>query len=746
MLLVLEAFGARSQPDSSANMDHLPAMQGIASSSILVPYVGRQDHDGNAFQDCPLPRKWNYEMGDMENIIADKTYTPWELEIMPNDRSISGILHKISVQLHGTFLIPGCDYDFLVNARHLPDHITLWHVKMSLFTSGEWGRGREEAKSHQNIVGDTLASRNKHFDIVHLWPLGSAMALFIQIPLGILMESVDRIFNVSRISNTLNPSNGCHIHNHLETEMIKKGWCRSQIQMFARAYGESSLYLGNQLRRQFQRRHDACTRAGCVAFDAQDHLPVPKHITGDCCCKFLFSPIDKVTSIVMNASIPLIKICHSASNELFIDIVEYQENDEFVAISHVWSQGLGNSDGSLPECQIKQILDFVLDLVPNPGLFWLDTLCVPKRPPSVRKQAIKNINVVYQKASTTLVLDEELLMSDSSKSSNEDLSVRIMLSEWSRRLWTLMEAVLSRRIAYRFRDRAAMESNILAMWQEVKSSAGGSLRSHQIFATPATTILRDIQRLRELGPDHEKLALLLALLSERTTSCKEDETIFMARVLRKPDHIVNDIVRTKVTFRMRRFLEIFDIVPMELLFIVSPKMTETPFRWAPSSWIGSSFGQEKAISFELKTQYIHRVAEGVIVNGDALLLPSACDVSIMMIRRSVNVLIQNEYFTMQVYNCCEDPSAMHGLIVHGFAVCLDRSVDKITQQGRGRGVFVELLDSQAILSDKPTHARFLFNVHLWYEGKTNEIIASNEKDKNDVLLPVIQRSRLWCVK
>ena len=56
----------------------------------------------------------------------------------------------------------------------------------------------------------------------------------------------------------------------------------------------------------------------------------------------------------------------------------------YLAISHVWADGLGNLEAtSLPQCQVMQLSQYTrqqsncLHAVPPIRHFWVDTLCVP---------------------------------------------------------------------------------------------------------------------------------------------------------------------------------------------------------------------------------------------------------------------------------------------------------------------------------------------------------------------------------
>lgn len=62
---------------------------------------------------------------------------------------------------------------------------------------------------------------------------------------------------------------------------------------------------------------------------------------------------------------------------------------------------------------------------------------------------------VYTHAERVLVFDADL-MASTAEASYEELNMRIRCSRWIRRLWTLQEAVLAKRLIYQFKERCHM--------------------------------------------------------------------------------------------------------------------------------------------------------------------------------------------------------------------------------------------------------------------------------------------------
>lgn len=93
--------------------------------------------------------------------------------------------------------------------------------------------------------------------------------------------------------------------------------------------------------------------------------------------------------------------------------------------------------------------------------FWMDTLAIPvsdkgastKYPPEkfleLKQRAIRQIYHVFNSATRVVVIDKELCQTHSHDSAS--MIIQVLTSAWMRRLWTLQEAFLSRRLSIAFK-------------------------------------------------------------------------------------------------------------------------------------------------------------------------------------------------------------------------------------------------------------------------------------------------------
>lgn len=182
----------------------------------------------------------------------------------------------------------------------------------------------------------------------------------------------------------------------------------------------------------------------------------------------------------------------------------------YVAISHVWSDGLGNPyQNTLPQCQLLQIQDWVNQLYDKslwPVPFWIDTICVPLDREH-RSFAIQRMSSTYETADKVLVLDGWLLQKGFNNMTEWNM-LKIKASSWSQRIWTLQEAMLPRPKSLYFQspDGAKSENELCYMtqteavnrtWRVIMEGLGLGTEEDYLRETHLSTsdmILRLLQR------------------------------------------------------------------------------------------------------------------------------------------------------------------------------------------------------------------------------------------------------------
>lgn len=305
----------------------------------------------------------------------------------------------------------------------------------------------------------------------------------------------------------------------LLSSLMRNGWCFHRAMQACGQFEFVTLnYLASmRLQDKSIRGHAGCYQAGrCIAYDVTElgrQAARPRHVEG--CSGFMCSeiglPIEDLEKPITNERIPLVSISEKGT-KLDIQVVKARSTTAYTAISHVWSDGMGNPFANqLPACQILRLRDWILELkrlrkgkprsiskpstwLPlfrsestgwmqlwydrptRPGkpielgkrgrvVFWMDTLCIPTsaetqsfkntdRRKALKQKAIKHITPIFAGATNVLILDKGLQNVKThhqySEMSSTQLAAYIYSTQWIHRAWTLEEGSLAHFTAIRF--------------------------------------------------------------------------------------------------------------------------------------------------------------------------------------------------------------------------------------------------------------------------------------------------------
>jgi hypothetical protein len=284
-------------------------------------------------------------------------------------------------------------------------------------------------------------------------------------------------------------------------KMMDDGWCRKLVEVLKlqlRSHATSILAAfasheqNNAKTAYLIEGHEECTKDRCKLkfvesggkYVTQHQLSCPRHpkhrnhSNDESVCKFIPLEIKDVVKHLEKHHIPLLEY---NKEEGKVTVQKYEPYTPYATLSHVWSDGYGNPDANLLwRCQ----LDFFDDLFREAQqeerkLFWIDTLAIPiqEEYKKYRRIAIRQIHQVYTNARYTIVIDKGL-GGMSRADSYEATAMRILASNWMRRLWTLQEAYLSRRLYFAFAPGAKGRLKNLEDLEEMYPKANDILTSN----------------------------------------------------------------------------------------------------------------------------------------------------------------------------------------------------------------------------------------------------------------------------
>ena len=410
----------------------------------------------------------------------------------------------------------------------------------------------------------------------------------------------------------------------IKSRMIDLGWCPAQIVNLSHKYSCTTIYYISGLRTDRGVVHTQCSTERCIAHNIDESLYVPRHsqvCDYKSCSLAELSSATAASIIEDNCGIPLVACSVSINGEMQMNIVRAKPGLRYIAISHVWSGGMGNpTRNGLLECQVQHIMHCIKSLrntmnrhqigvdwygSEQPVLFWIDTLCIPVGHDfrTSRRKAINSMAEIYSSADAVLVLDTWLQSLSFGGLEMEQALAQVLCSSWMSRCWTLTEASLSRSWYIQFQDNAV---NIVAAMRaaQVKTTASLLISQGKLLPSIRKALIQELlNSLTEMGevryqrrgrysrPEIWNLKQLEPLQAYafaatwnnflgRTTSKLDDYHQILAGM---EDLRVARILDLKPEDRMKAILKCHASLPVDLLFCSCERMRdEGPLNlWAP---------------------------------------------------------------------------------------------------------------------------------------------------------------------
>lgn len=365
--------------------------------------------------------------------------------------------------------------------------------------------------------------------------------------------------------------------------MESAGWCISDIITFAERLNAAAMYFVSQSKPpRGGMNHVNCDLRGCQAMtitEAVKRTYRPRHepaCCGDCTMEIVDSGVF-CSLLKEGQSIPTVSFVSSAGQPPSLLLRKTEPGQKFVAISHVWIERLGNVErNALPTCVLKTIQSRVNEAMGGQDTpFWMDTLCVPrgnsKKMRHFRRQAIRQMAYVYERATFVLVIDNQLL-SVSQESTDHDICLRLMCSSWLRRLWTLQEGILCNSVILQLKNG---QINLRKLGPKNRSTS----TMDAVYWGLHEYIMQALLGAKfACGP---LISSLITSCHHRATSIPEDEVLCLRIILRLRLSPATCAPYTLWT----RFLQDQCFFPIEVVFMPGTRVGTPGYRWAPSSFV-----------------------------------------------------------------------------------------------------------------------------------------------------------------
>ncbi|KAL4995482.1 hypothetical protein BDV10DRAFT_188011 [Aspergillus recurvatus] len=493
----------------------------------------------------------------------------------------------------------------LVTTQRLHFYLDMWRARATSPTRSaiQRRRTRERAKICLDFMLKWTGS-------VLLVPEHPEVAVSIEILIVVLVDTFKELYGLEAWNvpsafaypvedRDLQPGMNQHVNHYLSARMVAQGWCPHRVRSFAEAVPSDALYtLSLMGTRDLLSGHDRCDADVCVGnyVDEKTYNETPRHVKQGCGCSFVRADVEKAICVIEQGQVPLAMVVRDSERQLSLKITPYKQGMTYIAISHVWTHGLGNPDeNALRSCQLQELDKLLKRMHEDLDLgdtgtdskniyFWIDTLCLPLRPAHSRKAGIKQMRHCYKAAAAVLVLDKHLRRSTIyTPSITTELLLQIAISDWRFRVWTLQEAIFAKKLIFQFLDGPVdTDELILGHFSSPAFKFDHVNWFLMLHLLPALGFDKSALNDGNFRVRHTSLLSLFFSLQGRAISKPEDEPLCAASLLGQ-DNVLSEILDCPKQDRMKEFWRTQGRIPAWVAFIDGPKIDETGYRWAPST-------------------------------------------------------------------------------------------------------------------------------------------------------------------
>lgn len=580
-------------------MEHLPAVpSGSVHGLETVPYVCEKSYDGGPFLTYPIRENRPEIVPDAANVGKKFLWQYEELQPTPNKEFEAFCQTWLFFGLINELLGNSCNSADFVQAGKIGDCRIISTSRLPMLIE-QWISSVQNGPSTMTYEHVAKCLRLTHTTLLAAGPEFDPSVKFCIASVGELFEyAANKAFRIENlVLDNRCPASWPILFGEATwvDRFGKSGWCPSQIEIMVRSTKSlQSMYFFASMHNSVSAgRHGLCDNLKCVAYQTNLKDYHTQHVNEACRCKELCIDATILDAVVTTGSLALLRIREEKTlDELTVEIVASRPGFEYLALSHVWADGLGNINrNALPRCQLLYLRKLTQALraklsPDNPEaelLFWCDTLCCPATPGEGKNRVLAQMKYVYEQAACVLVLDSSLRAYERKVMSSEETCARIITSGWMRRLWTLQEGALSdiqgkRRFWFQFRDEPV---HLRVLWHEIVNLYNDGWGQGGL----AVDILLGISSIRNFLHSAD-LATLDAAFQHRSVSVSSDEPLLIGTLLGLD---VAGILNGSDETRIHRMWSLMPAavrgIPKSIIFRLGPRLKEEGYRWAPSSML-----------------------------------------------------------------------------------------------------------------------------------------------------------------
>lgn len=590
-------------------MDHLPTVENPFFARPEIPYLSRNysflyDHEG--WTEFPHRLGWALRIEDAHPMSDQLPRYQWEFDNRlddsfggpKTDEEIAAFLQSwlfigliaecfgiASCHVEEMFVQENADGVLVVHTSFLNDMAMRYNAhKGERYSPESWSHHTRWVRKCLSEARRVLKRLPLSNELTSQSPPNLSPELLLSI--GLVIDALS--FNFTWIAMERMADIDADGNPFLTELWRQNNWCPSDISWITKNFYLSVAYCASLFGpRAPQKNHRNCSPTECIAMHTdENHYETLHHIDCISCHEVGFDSTS-ITEILKTHKIPLISLKpDSDQSRPTFQMVPGDHETSYVAISHVWADGMGNpAKNSLPSCQLQWLHRLVAALPVSQltTTFWIDTLCIPTSMENEevigegRKLAISRIRTTFENATAVLVVDRGLLKRSVGVSAAETL-MPVLLSNWQRRLWTLQEGFAAKLLYIQFSNRAI----------DVKTELHGWVSTMNSFQMVDACVARDTVASASIYDVNSQplLRRVWTAVQSRTTSHTCDEIFCVAAMLDWSPDEMTKLIDAPKSARYRLLIDGLKEFPPDIIFQEGQRMREpSEYGWCPASFI-----------------------------------------------------------------------------------------------------------------------------------------------------------------
>ncbi len=272
--------------------------------------------------------------------------------------------------------VKSCDGISVLTLERLPQDLIAWYEAESPRPKPERRQHYHEVENHMMralrfLINNFTSDRQGHVSVPgypdHIVTEETCLVLESNMEILLMglqenLQFINGIFTQKGMkpSGELSSESVCLSTHEL---MRTLRWCPSELNFMGLMFdNSSSIFASSVTRESAHADHSNCTSSKCLAWEADDSTYRPLHVVGCSGCRDICIDTDDLEQRLVSTDttvVPRLKILTDDQGDI---AVSFTHSGDYVAISHVWSDGLGHPPGvnSMHECQLKRVQRLVM--------------------------------------------------------------------------------------------------------------------------------------------------------------------------------------------------------------------------------------------------------------------------------------------------------------------------------------------------------------------------------------------------